>query len=574
MPTRTLSTFVPANLDPADWSQLEPLYRALLDRPTDTRADLETWLTDFSDLSAVVAEYGSRKNIAHACHTDDERIEKEYLHYVENIAPKIKPAFFKLQQKYLASPALAQLDPQRYDVLTREWKADVEIYRDENVPLQTQVTKLTSEYDKVVGAMLVDFRGKQYTLQQLARFLEEPDRATRQEAWELSANRRLQDRARIDDLFNQMLKLREQIAHNAGFANYRDYVWKARARFDYTPQDCLDFADAIAETVVPVVEQLDRERKDDLGVDSLRPWDLSVDPKNRPALRPFPGDKPQEMVEKVTTIFERIEPSLAGDFRRLQFGRNLDLDSRKGKRAGGFQSSLEHVGEPFIFMNAAGLQRDVETLLHEGGHAFHFVWAYEREPLVFLRHAPLEFCEVASMGMEAMAADHYDVFYGPDKAGEADRAKRSFFEGIIRFFPWMATIDTFQHWIYTHPGHTPEERTAQWLRTLERFGSKAVDWSGYEAQRATMWHRQLHLFHYPFYYIEYGIAQLGALQLWMQYKDDPKAALANYRQGLGLGGTRPLPELFDATGLNFAFNRQTLAPLMQAVADELAALPV
>jgi oligoendopeptidase F len=564
-------SFVPDNLDPADWSALERLYRQLLDRPIDTPEAIETWLADLSALSAAVSEYGARRSIAYACNTEDAEVEKAYLHWVEQISPKIKPLFFKLQQKYLASPALSQTRPERYDILTREWRADVEVFREENVPLQTQVTKLVSRYDKLVGAMIVEFRGKSYTLQQLGRFLEEPDRPTRQQAWELSANRRLQDREAIDDLFGQMLTLRGTMAHNAGFGDFRGYAWKLRGRFDYAPQDCLDFADAIAAAVVPRVEELDRQRQAALGVDRLRPWDLSVDPQHRSPLRPFDADKPAEMVEKVATMFERIEPALAADFRRLRFGRNLDLESRRGKRAGGFQSSLEKSAEPFIFMNAAGLQRDVETLLHEGGHAFHFVWACGKESNVFLRHAPLEFCEVASMAMEAMGADHYGVFYAD--ADEAARAKRTFLEGIVRFFPWMAIIDSFQHWVYTHPGHGPDERTRAWLALLDRFQSDTVDWSGYEAQRASMWHRQLHLFHHPFYYVEYGIAQLGALQLWLRYRDDPAAALRDYRAALELGGTRPLPDLFAAAGVRFDFTRATLEPLIAAVMSELDALP-
>ena len=568
----TASSFVPAGLDPADWAQLEPLYQQLLDRPLEQPSDIERWLLDLSALSAAVSEHASRKNIAYACHTDDAQIEQEFLHYVEHIAPKLKPMFFKLQQHYLDSPALNDLSGDRYDMLNREWRADVEIFRDENVPLQTQVTKLVSEYDKVIGAMIVDFRGQSYTLQQLARFLEEPDRDTRQEAWELSANRRLEDRERIDQQFDQMRSLREQIASNAGFDNFRSYTWKARARFDYTPQDCLDFADAIAEVVVPAVEKLDQQRRQALGVDRLRPWDLAVDVHGRPPLRPFNADEPDELVEGCRRIFARISPALADDFATLQPGRNLDLESRKGKRAGGFQSSLEQCGEPFIFMNAAGLQRDVETMLHEGGHAFHFMWACRREPLVFLRHAPLEFCEVASMSMEAMAADQLDIFYPDDPAG-ADRARRALFEGIVRFFPWMAIIDSFQHWIYTHPGHSQPERQDAWLGLLDRFQGDTVDWTGYEQQRASMWHRQLHLFHQPFYYIEYGIAQLGALQLWLNYRQDREQALARYRQALELGGTRPLPELFEAAGLKFEFTRDTLEPLIQALVDELEVLP-
>jgi oligoendopeptidase F len=405
-------------------------------------------------------------------------------------------------------------------------------------------------------------------MQQMARFTEEPDRTTRQEAWEASTRRRLQDRARIEDLFDKILPLRERIARNAGFDNYRAYTWKALKRFDYTPDDCVRFAESIEKTVVPLVDELDRRRAEDLKLERLRPWDLSVDPKNRPPLRPFADTDIDGFVSKTWSIFNRLSPQLAADFDVLRQRRNLDLGSRKGKQPGGYQSTLNEVREPFIFMNAAGLQRDVETLLHEGGHAFHAL-ASRDEPLMFLRHAPMEFCEVASMAMELFGSEHLDVFYDEHNA---NRAKRVHFEGIIRFFPWMATIDSFQHWLYTNPGHSRQQRTKVWLELMERFGSK-LDWTGWETAREAWWQRQLHLFHVPFYYVEYGIAQLGALQLWTKAKQDPQRALANYRAGLKLGGTRPLPQLFEAAGIHFDFSERTLRPLMDAVAEELRQLP-
>jgi oligoendopeptidase F len=564
--------FVPANLNIADFNELQPLYQQLIERPIGSADELEKWLRDFSELSAAVDEYGSRRYIAKSCHTEDAEIEKAYFHFVENIEPKIKPLYFALQKRYLESPHRRELamrpDGHRYEILERKWRADVEIYRDENVPIETEITKLVTDYDKTMGAMMVTFRGKEYTLQQLARFIEEPDRATRQEAWELMTRRRLQDRAKIDELFQKLLPMREKLASNAGLPNYRAFVWKAYKRFDYTPDDCERFGAAIEKSVVPLVRKLDEQRAADLQLDRLRPWDLSVDPKNRPPLRPFTDEQVPMLVSKVRTIFDRLSPELATQFDTLGACGNLDLDSRRGKQPGGYQCSLEECGAPFIFMNAAGLQRDVETLLHEGGHAFHCL-AVRDEPLVFLRHAPMEFCEVASMAMEGFAADHYDVFYPP---ADAARAKRTYFEGVIRFFPWMATIDLFQQWIYTHPGHTAEQRTKKWLELMERFGA-SVDWTGHEDAREAAWQRQLHLFHAPFYYVEYGIAQLGALQLWMKSKEDPRQALAHYRAALKLGGTRPLPKLFETAGIRFDFSVQTLGPLMQAVGEELAGLP-
>jgi oligoendopeptidase F len=400
------------------------------------------------------------------------------------------------------------------------------------------------------------------------RFTEEPDRGTRQEAWEAITNRRLTDRDSIDAIFDQLLPLRRRIAQNAGMTDYREYTWKALKRFDYTPADCLQFADTIARTCVPVVEALDRQRAVDLKLDRLRPWDLAVDPRHRPPLRPFAETEIDAFVTKTSAIFGRLNPQLAEDFDSLRQSNHLDLASRKGKQPGGYQSTLEEVRQPFIFMNAAGVQRDVEVLLHEGGHAFHAL-ASRDEPLIFLRSAPMEFCEVASMSMELLGSEHFDIFY-PDPA-ESARARRSLIEGIIRILPWIAIIDSFQHWLYTASDPGREARTTQWLALLDRFGSK-TDWTGYEIARATLWHRQLHLFHVPFYYIEYGIAQLGALQLWMKSRVDPRGALANYRAALRLGGSRPLPDLFAAAGIRFDFSQRTLGPLMDAMMEELERL--
>jgi oligoendopeptidase F len=416
--------------------------------------------------------------------------------------------------------------------------------------------------------MTVNFRGKELTMQQIARHLEDPDRPTRQEAWEASSRRRLADVEAIEKIFESLLPLRQKVAQNAELVDYRSFQWKANKRFDYTPDDCLRFADSIAETCVPLVRRLDQQRAADMNLPLLRPWDSAVDPKGRPALRPFDENQVDVLVAKTREIFNRLSPELALDFDQLKRHGNLDLQSRKGKQPGGYLMPLEESRQPFIFMNAAGLQRDVETLLHEAGHAFHQL-AASKEDLIFLRAAPMEFCEVASMSMELLGSEHLDVFYNP---ADTLRAKRKLIEGIIYFFPWMAIIDSFQHWIYTHPGHNRGQRKSHWLTLLDRFGG-AVDWTGWESVRESLWQRQGHLFHAPFYYVEYGIAQLGALQLWMKARENPRQALANYRSALSLGGTRPLPQLFSAAGIIFDFSPKTLRPLMSALEEELANLP-
>jgi oligoendopeptidase F len=560
--------FVPRGLEISDFAAVEKLYQQLLDRPLGTLADLRNWLLDFSELCATVDEYGSRRYIDKSCHTEDEAILARYLYFVQEVEPRIKPLHFALQKKYLQSPLHKELENRKFTVLKRRWQADVELFRDINVPIETEITRRVTEYDQINGRMMVSFRGEELTMQQMARFLEDVDRPTRQQAWEASTRRRLVDREAIEANFETLLPMRVQLAANAGLPDYRAYQWIANKRFDYTPADCLRFADAIADVCVPAVRRLDQQRAADMGLQKLRPWDTSVDPKGRPPLRPFDQKDIEGFISKTREIFHQLSPELAEDFDQLRDHGNLDLQSRKGKQPGGYLMPLEESRQPFIFMNAAGIQRDVETLLHEGGHAFHQLAAAD-EALVFLRSAPMEFCEVASMSMELLGSEHLEVFYGP---ADAARARRNMIEMIIRFFPWMATIDSFQHWIYTHPGHDRQQRLATWLSLVERFGSD-LDWTGWEDARQSLWHRQGHIFHAPFYYIEYGIAQLGALHLWMKAKTDPHGALAGYRSALALGGTQPLPELFKAAGIVFDFSVKTLRPLIAALEDELQHLP-
>ncbi len=559
--------FVPTDFDPADWAQLEPQLQSLLDRELDSGDAVNQWLKDASELTAVVGEAGARRSINHACHTDDPAIEKAYFHWVENIAPKMAPFYFKLKLKLLESPYVDALDPQTYGVMLKGWRTDADLFREENIPLDVEVTKLNAEYDKLIGAMQVEYDGKTQTLQQLARYQEEPDREVREATWKLSANRRLEDREKVDAIYDKMIALRKKIAANADCADFREYVFKDMNRFDYTPADCERFGDAVEQLVKPLRAKLLDDRREKMKLAVLRPWDAAVDPLGRPALRPFDKDDVTDLVTKSREVFKRVSPQLETMFAKLEMGRNLDLESRMGKRAGGFQSSLSESGEPFIFMNAAGLQRDVETLLHEGGHAFHYLWAYESQPVVFLHHAPLEFCEVASMSMELLGMDHFNVFYNDQDA--AARAKERLLSDVVHTLSWIAVIDGFQHWIYTHPDHTREQRTAAWREILSRFQGDSVDYTGFEDVRDSLWQRQLHLFHVPFYYIEYGIAQLGALQLWQNYRKDPKQALEQYRQALSLGNSRPLPELFAAAGIRFDFTAETIAPLMQAVEAEV-----
>jgi oligoendopeptidase F len=556
--------FVPVEIDLGNWQEIAPLFEKLsiATEQSATVSALETWLLNWSELSAALDEESSKRYIAMTCHTEDAEAEKAYLQFVEEIEPQTKTKQFELAKEFVTHPLRAQLPKNRYAVFERDTQVHVELFRPENVPLETEEAKLAQQYQKLSGSLTVEYDGQERTLPQMAKYLEETDRKVREETWSLAARRRLQEAEKFEEIFEQLLKLRQKIARNAGFANYRDYAFRKMGRFDYTPADCVRFHDAVEAEVMPIVRELQDKRRRELGFERLRPWDLAVDPLNRPPLKPFA--EVREMVERTQQVFDRLDRDLAEGFRQMQQLRLLDLDNRKGKAPGGYQSTLAEARVPFIFMNAVGLQRDVETILHEAGHAFHAL-ATREEDLYAYRSAPIEFCEVASMSMELLGNEFLEQFYS---LPEANRARRMHLEGVVNVLPWIATVDAFQHWIYTNPDHTRTERSAAWVELLRRFGGE-LDWSGQEMVRANLWHRQLHIFIHAFYYIEYGIAQLGALQVWANSKSDKKGSINSYKKALRLGGSRPLPELFAAAGCKFDFSRETIAPLARDVRNEL-----
>jgi oligoendopeptidase F len=568
LPAHKPRRFLPESINLGDWTRISPLFDQLEARVSRCRTadDLEQWLVDWGELSAALDEESSKRYIAMTCHTDSAEAEKAYLHFVELIEPQLKPRQFKLEQIYLEHPARTGLSKSRYEVFDRDTQVHVDLYCEENVPLETEEAKLSQQYQKLSGSLTVRFRGEEKTLVQMARYLEEPDRALRQEAWELVANRRLREAEKFEDIFDQLLRLRERIAKNANLPDYRDYAFRAKYRFDYTAEDCLRFHEAIEHEVMPVLRDLQTERLRQLNLSALRPWDVAVDPLSRPPLRPF--ETVRKMVSSTQCIFDQLDGELAKDFGRMDELRLLDLDNRKGKAPGGYQSTLSESRVPFIFMNAVGVQRDVETILHEAGHAFHALATRGEDFYPYRANVPIEFCEVASMSMELLGNEFIESFYAPP---EAKRARRDHLEGIVEVFPWIATVDAFQHWIYTHPGHSRAERSSAWMALMDRFGGD-LDWSGYENIRANLWHRQLHLFLHPFYYVEYGIAQLGALQVWANSKRDKAGSLNDYKRALALGGSRPLPELFNTAGCPFDFTTKTVKPLIALVRQELTKL--
>lgn len=555
--------YVPADLDLGNWDQLEPLFVKLREAPVDTRDLLEAWLLSLSELTAAIGQESSMRYIRMTCDTDDPELEAAYLHYVQEIMPRCEPEFFELSRKMLSSPALDDLPRERYTVLIRNQRKQVELYRPENIALQTEDETLSQQYQKACGEQTTEFEGQERTIPQITKFLEETDRKRRQGAWRAAVSRQMADREKMESIFDRMLELRHQMAQNAGFENFLDYQFARLGRFDYTVEDCEAFHRAVEKHIRPLRRQLLERRREQMGLDDLAPWDLQVDALGRAPLRPFSTS--EELEQGADKVFSAVDPVFSDEFDVLRNGNLLDLESRKGKAPGGYQSTLDEARLPFIFMNATGRNQDLFTLLHEGGHAFHAL-AYRQEPLHGYRNAPIEFCEVASMGMEMMACERLDSFYS---AEDAKRAREAHLEDVIMLLPWIMRVDAFQHWLYRNPVHSRQKRAEQWLALEARFGDALVEWPELQEWRECSWISKLHFFCVPLYYIEYGIAQLGALQLWVRYLADPSQTVSDYRRALALGNSRPLPELFAAAGLSFDFNEDKLKPLAAELAKNL-----
>lgn len=556
--------FLPETFTIQNWDSLAPWFRNLEEREIHSAAELEKWLQDASELEAVISEDVCWRQIRMTCDTENKELEESFNFFMMEIQPKIQPYSDILNRKLLDNPFTAALDKEKYYTYLRTVKKNIDIFREANVPIQAELNVLQQQFGMISGKMTVEVEGREYTLQQAAKFLEDPDRKLRESVYRKISERRLQDKEALNSLFEKLLEKRQQLALNTGLANYRDYRFLELGRFDYGKEDCYQFHEAVKQHVMPLVNQLYRAKKEKLGLDTLRPWDIDAEPAGIKPLRPFSTGT--ELTEKTIRCFRQLKPFFGDCLEKMQEMGRLDLESRKGKAPGGYNCPLAETGAPFIFMNAAGTLDDVTTMVHEGGHAVHSFLAHELE-LNGFKEYPTEIAEVASMSMELFSMDHWQVFF-PD-AEELKRAKEQQLERVITIFPWIATIDKFQHWLYEHPVHTETERADKWLEILNEFSSPEVDFSGLDAYRRHAWHRQLHLFEVPFYYIEYGIAQLGAIGLWKQYHQNPEAAVRNYINALALGGTRTLPELFKAAGLQFDFSPETIKGLMEFVKNEL-----
>jgi oligoendopeptidase F len=562
--------YAPRRFTPVDANLLDPatvteLYTRLLDRAIASEPDLEAWAEDESELASAIDQVCSRLFANMTCNTDNPAHAAAYRKYIDTIPPVLKPLTDAFHKKYLAQRKRFPRTSALFAMYDRKLETETALFRDTNVPLQTQEDLLSQDYQTLMGAQLTTFEGKEYTPQQMAKFLQEPDRDLREAAWRALSRRRLADKDAIHKIFAEQVRIRHQQAVNAGLHDYVDYAFAQKHRYDYTREDCRGFHAAVEKYFTPLRREALERRRNILGVDRLRPWDLSVDPEGKPPLKPFA--EATELIVRTHQIFEDIDPELAAQFDSLRTANLLDLDNRKGKAPGGYQLTLEEARRPFIFMNAVGVDNDVRILLHEGGHAFHALLSADHSLLSY-RNPPIEFAEVASFGMELLGGEFMQRFYG-DRA-EQTRSRRDFLESKISLLPWVATVDAFQHWLYEQHAFDPERAVAQWVTTMNRFSSGVVDWSGFEEEQAHMWHAQVHFFTSPMYYIEYGIAQLGALQLWVHSQQDRAKALQQYKEALALGGSKPLPELFATAGLNFDLGERVMAPVAKTLCKELA----
>jgi len=559
--------YLPKDFVLTDWASLEPYFKELSDRPIEDALGLEKWLKDLSELEAFISEDACWRQIKMTCDTTDKSLEEAFNFFCMEIQPKMQPYADALNKKLMACPFTQSLDKDTYFTYLRAVQKSIDLFRTENIAIQAELSVMQQQYGAIAGKMTITHEGQEYTLQQAAQFLESEDRNIRESVYRKIQERRLEDKTAMHDLFSSLIQKRHQVAVNAGFENYRDYKFVELGRFDYTKEDCYQFHEAVKLHVLPLIDKIYARKKQKLGLEVLKPWDTEAEPAGTKPLRPFTDGK--DLYEKSVACFEQLHPFFADCLKKMNALKHFDLESRKGKAPGGYNCPLAESGAPFIFMNAAGQMSDVTTMVHEGGHAIHSFLSHHLSLSAFKEY-PMEIAEVASMSMELFSMDHWQSFF--DNETDLNRAKEHQLERTITIFPWIAIIDKFQHWVYEHPAHTIEERTQTWTSILKEFSTGSIDYTGLDEFRAIGWQRQLHLFEVPFYYIEYGIAQLGAIGMWMQYQQNPSAALENYMNALALGGTKTLPELYKTAGIEFNFSPNYVKNLMDFTNAQLEKL--
>lgn len=559
--------FVKPDFTVTTWELLKPYFTQLLDRPIQSAKELENWLKDYSELSSVVSENMAWRYIKMTCDTANTALRDSFNDFVQNIEPHMAPIANDLNKKIIDSPYRKELTKSGYDIYFRGIQNSIDLFREENIPLNTQLQELEQQFGEINGAQSIEHAGETMTLQKAGIFLKDLNRHVREEVYTKVQTRRAQDEEKLNTLFTKLIELRNRVAQNAGFKNFRDYKHQALARFDYSVKDCLDFHEAVKMHAVPLINEHDERRREKLKIDDYRPWDTSVDEEGLEPLRPF--KTAQELIDKTIACFNQLDPFFGDCVNTMQEMKRLDLESRLGKAPGGYQYPLYETNVPFIFMNSVGLHRDLVTMVHEGGHAVHSFLDFDLD-LVDFKSPPSEVAELASMSMELMSMEHWDIFF-KDKE-ELRRAKRQQLEGVMDTLPWIAAIDKFQHWIYEHPQHTVAERYSTWQNIMKDFGSSVINYKGLESNLSRRWQVQLHLYEVPFYYIEYGFAQLGAVAVWRNYKRDPKSAVDLYKKALALGYTKSIPEIYKAAGVKFDFSPSYIKELMDFVKEEYGKL--
>lgn len=555
--------FVKPGFEITTWETLKPYFDELLHRNINSVSELENWLKDNSELGAVISENMAWRYIKMTCDTANTKLRDSFNDFVQNIEPHMAPLSNELNKKLVDSQFKSGLTKQGYDIYLRGVKNSIDLFREENIPLNTQLQELEQQFGAISGEQSIEYNGEKMTLQKAAVFLKDLDRKVREDIYFKIQNRRGHDELALNDLFTKLIQLRHKVAQNAGFANYRDYKHQALGRFDYSVKDCLDFHESVKQHAVPLIREHDKKRKEKLQLEDYRPWDTAVDDEGKLPLKPFKhaGD----LVYKTILCFKKIDPYFGECIEVMHEMNRLDLESRIGKAPGGYQYPLYETHVPFIFMNAVGLHRDLVTMVHEGGHAIHSFLDKDLD-LVDFKSPPSEVAELASMSMELISMEHWDVFF--ENAEDLKRAKRQQLESVMDTLPWIAAIDKFQHQLYENPNHTINERYEMWQQIMKDFGSDVVNYSGLENFVNRKWQVQLHLFEVPFYYIEYGFAQLGAIAMWRQYKQNPKKGIENYKKALGLGYTKSIPEIYKAGGIKFDFSPAYVKELMDFVKSE------
>lgn len=560
--------FLPYNFQLNSYSDLETYLIQLDERIIEDAADLDNFLLDYSEVQAYCSENMAWRYIKMTIDTTDEERQKSYSDFVQTIQPKLSEFYNKYNKKIHASPYKNRLlKNDGYDIMFRDIASAIELFREENIPLQSQMAELSKKYGATVGAMQVELDGEKLTLQQAGKKLQSDDRETRKTVYEAIQKVRFVERENLHKLLDELIELRQQVAKNAGFDNYIDYRFKSLGRFDYGVKECEDFHQAVKEQILPIVEQFTARKKEKLGVDTLRPYDLSGRPKDENALEPFTDE--QDLIAKSKKVFDKIDPDFGSTIDALIEHKHLDLESKKGKAPGGYNYPLYESGIPFIFMNAVGTHSDMITMMHEGGHAVHSVLTKDLT-MTHFKGFPSEIAELASMSTELISMDYWDEFYPNPE--DLNRAKMEQLERVLDVLPWVALVDKFQLWLYRNPGHTHAEREATWVEFHNEFSPSNIDYTGYEDYSKVTWQKQLHIYEVPFYYIEYGIAQLGAIGVWKNYTRDKTKALYHFKKALAGGNTFTLPQTYDKAKVPFDFSSANIKKLSKFVEKEMAKL--